>query len=510
VVRSIRTAAVVALLALAGSACSNGSAKSQTATPTAGPSSAGSTLESYYQQRVPWSDCGDGFQCGSIRVPLDYAHPGGGEDIKLQVIRLPAQNRSARIGSLVTNPGGPGGSGISFVRESARSFDQNLLSRFDLVGFDPRGVGTSDPIRCLTGPQLDRFLATDSSPDDKQEVSTLNDVSKGFADGCKSRSNALLPYVGTATAARDIDILRAALGDQKLSYYGASYGTYLGAYYADEFPAKVRALVLDGAIDPKLSAADVNLEQAKGFETALRSFAADCITRAGCPLGQKSTDDALAQVSALLDKVDKTPLANSSGDGRQVTQALTVMGIATALYSKQTWPALRQGLTAAIGQGDGTLLLQLADALVERKPDGTYSNQTESNMAVNCVDKPYPTDLATYQQEADQSQKVAPRFGPFVMWGSLPCAYWPVKDTQQPKALTAPGSAPIVVVGTLRDPATPYQWAKNLAAELSSGILLSLDGDGHTAYLQGNSCIQSAVDAYLLNLQPPTKGTLCK
>jgi pimeloyl-ACP methyl ester carboxylesterase len=305
-------------------------------------------------------------------------------------------------------------------------------------------------------------------------------------------------------------VLRAAIGDKQLTYYGASYGTYLGAYYADEFPKNVRALVLDGAIDPTLSESAINIQQGKGFETALRAFAIDCLAGPNCPLGPGTADDALAKVSNLIAGADQKPLTTTAKDGRQVGSALTVLGIATALYSKQTWPILRQALTQAFTTGDGTILLSLGDQLVERRPDGSYSNQTEANMAVNCVDKPYPTDLASFQKEADQARKAAPRFGPFVVWGSLPCAYWPVHAHDRPKALHADGSGPILVVGTTRDPATPYQWAKSLAAQLKSGVLLSLDGDGHTAYLQGNPCISTAVDRYLATQQPPAAGTLCK
>lgn len=507
----MRTTALLAATVLVAASCGGGTSKSQassapgahSAAPTAG-------LGKYYAQRIQWSDCGGGFQCGGVSVPLDYNHPEAG-DLTIKAIRQPAQVAAQRVGSMLINPGGPGGSGINFAREEARAFGQAVQARFDIVGFDPRGVGQSTPpIRCLNGKQLDQYLATNSSPTDENEVHALDTVSHGFEQGCSTNSGKLLPYVGTVNAARDIDILRAALGDKQLTYYGASYGTYLGAYYADEFPKNVRALVLDGAIDPTLSWSALNIEQGKGFETALRSFAADCLTHPACPIAAPTVDAALNKVSDLIVSSDHKPLTSTTGDGRQVTSALVVLGIATGLYSKQTWPILRQALTQALTTSDGTILLALGDQLVERRPDGTYSNQTEANMAINCVDKPYPTDLAAFQQKAAEAKKVAPRFGPFVVWGSLPCAYWPVRDNEQPKPLTAPGAAPILVVGTTRDPATPYQWAKNLASQLKSGVLLSLDGDGHTAYLQGNPCITNAVDRYLVSQKPPAAGTLCK
>ncbi|MDX6428674.1 MAG: hypothetical protein QOE54_1040 [Streptosporangiaceae bacterium] len=498
--------AMIAAAALAATACTgvqepSGSAKASEQGPAG--------LESFYGQHPTWSDCKEGFQCADVRVPLDYGKPNTGE-LKLKVIRLPASNRAARIGSLVTNPGGPGGSGVEFVRSAARAFGTSLRDRFDIVGFDPRGVGQSDPVHCESPKQLDQYFATDTSPDNQAEVNQIAAVSKEFAQGCQANSSRLLPHVGTVNAARDIDILRAVLGDQKLTYYGASYGTYLGAFYADQFPRNIRAMVLDGAVDPKLSAEQVNIEQAKGFERALRSFATDCVKKPNCPLGNGSVDEALNQVSALLARTDQTPLRNSTGDGRTVDEAIVALGIAQPLYVKQLWPFLRLALTQAIKNGDGTSLLASADEQVERKPDGTYTNLMEANNAVNCIDKPYAHDVPAFQRQADEAKKVAPRFGPFIVWSTLICGYWPVRTTEAPRPLAATGSPPIVVVGTTRDPATPYEWAKGLASELTSGVLLSLDGDGHTAYLQGNPCISSAVETYLTTEKPPAKGTLCR
>jgi pimeloyl-ACP methyl ester carboxylesterase len=473
------------------------------------PSGSPTDLQGFYQQKLGWADCKDGFQCTTVRVPRDYAKPGAGT-LRIAVIRLPARDKAHRVGSLVTNPGGPGGSGVNFIRENARSLGTALQSRFDIVGFDPRGVGNSDPVRCLTSKQLDQYFATDSSPDDQREIADQVAVSKGFANGCQGKAGPELPYVGTVNAARDIDVIRAALGDKKLSYLGFSYGTYLGAFYADQFPKNVRALVLDGAVDPKLTADEVNVEQAKGFETALRAFATECVKMPDCPLGTGSVDAALDKVSALQKQTDTTPLKNLTGDGRQVKESLVTLGIATALYSKQSWPALKLALTRAIKEGDGTTLLKLGDILVERQPDGSYSNQTEANMAVNCIDKPYPSTVGAVQQVSDKAAKNSPRFAPFVIWGSLPCTFWPSKPKGEPKALSAAGAAPILVVGTTRDPATPYKWAQGLARELRSGVLLSLNGDGHTAYLQGNPCISQAVEKYLVNAAPPKDGTMCQ
>lgn len=504
--KALRRIAIAVSAAVAATACS---ASGGAAPSMSRPSDSSAGLETLYKQRLSWSDCKGGFQCATLKVPRNYSDPAAGQ-LKIAVIRFAAQDKAHRIGSLVTNPGGPGGSGVKFIRESAQSFGKDLKARFDLVGFDPRGVGESDPVRCLGTKDLDRYFATDSSPDDQKEVTDLVSIGKGFASGCDTRSGANLPYVGTLNAARDMDLLRAALGDKRLSFLGFSYGTYLGAFYADQFPKNVRALVLDGAVDPKLTADDINLEQAKGFETALRAFAADCVKQSDCPLGKGSVDDAVKKVSELQERADRTPLKSTTGDGRQVTEALVTLGIATALYNKQSWPTLRVALKQAIQSNDGTLLLRLGDLLVEREENGTYTNQTEANMAVNCLDKSYPADVKGVEQVAEKAKKTAPRFGPFVVWGSLPCTFWPAKAQEQPSPLVARGAAPIVVVGTTRDPATPYKWAKNLAGELESGRLLTLEGDGHTAYLQGNACITRAVEDYLVKEQAPKDGAVCK
>ncbi|OLT27298.1 proteinase [Actinomadura sp. CNU-125] len=462
-------------------------------------------LGTFYDQRPDWRDCGGGFQCATVQVPLDYAKPQS-EKVGISVIRLPARDKSERIGSLFTNPGGPGGSGVDFVRQAAAAFGGDLRARFDIVGFDPRGVGESGPVRCNTTDQLDRFFATDSSPDDPDERKTLATRSEQFADNCEAKEKTSLPHVGTADAARDMDVLRAALGDDKLTYYGASYGTYLGAFYAEQFPKNVRALVLDGAVDPRLSSTDILVEQAKGFETAFRAFAEDCTAQPGCPLGT-STDAAVQNLEKFLADTDRKPLT-ARGDSRKVTESLATMGIAAALYAKEYWPTLRQGLTQAMQRDDGTILLTLADQMVDRE-NGSYSNQTDANMAVNCVDKPNPPDVDAYAEAVGKAEKSAPLFGEFVVWGGLPCVYWPTQTDKAPAPVTAKGSAPILVIGTTRDPATPYSWAQSLASQLQSGVLLTLDGDGHTAYLQADPCISRATDRYLVTTEPPKDGTVC-
>jgi pimeloyl-ACP methyl ester carboxylesterase len=481
----------------------SGSAPSVTSSAAAQAPTPG--LRPFYGQNLAWTDCGGGFQCAQLAVPLDYAKPSG-EQIKISVTRLPATGE--RLGSIVVNPGGPGASGVQYARSATSILSADVRERFDVVGFDPRGVGDSAPIRCLTSARLDHFVGLDATPDTPAEVKDLEAGAREFAKGCEAKSAALLPHVGTADAARDMDVLRAALGDKGLTYLGKSYGTYLGAVYADLFPKRVRALVLDGALDPSLTPVETNEEQGRGFERAFKAFLEDCFDDESCPFTSRDVDGALKEFKAFLERVDEHPLSSTLGDGREVSEAWAILGVVTPLYDRESWPVLRQALAEAF-KGDGTVLLRIADLMVDRHSDGTYSNQTAANTAINCVDHPYPRTLSAYQQAAAASAKESPRFGEYIMWGSLPCAYWPVKTTAKDKPLHADGAPPIVVVGTERDPATPYEWAKALASQLKSGVLISYNGDGHTAYDTGSTCVDRLVDDYLINQTPPADGTRC-
>jgi pimeloyl-ACP methyl ester carboxylesterase len=305
-----------------------------------------------------------------------------------------------------------------------------------------------------------------------------------------------------------MDVLRAALGDAKLTYLGKSYGTFLGTWYAQLFPAHVRALVLDGAVDPAEPAFGLDTVQAQGFGVALRSFTANCLRSAGCPLGGhgSSVGAAIGRVRQLLNRAARSPLTNTAS-GQPANAAMLLTGVAAALYSKSFWPYLRQGLAGALS-GNGTVLVELADFLVERSQNGQYSNLIEAETAVNCIDRPWPRPLTAWRSAAAAAAKAAPLFGAANIWSSLPCAYWPVRAAR-PAPLRAKGAPPILVVGTTRDPATPYRWARALARDLASGVLLGWNGDGHTAYMLGSSCVDSAVDTYLIRLKPPANGTLC-
>ena len=465
------------------------------------------TIAGYYAQNPSWRSCDHGFQCARLLVPFDYRRPAW-RRFSLPVIKLPASDPAHRIGSLVINPGGPGGSGVSYAREARSVVSAAVRARFDVVGFDPRGVGGSVPaVHCLTGPQLDKYFATSDDPVTKAQIATVVAQAKLFVRGCEQHSGALLPYVGTRNAARDMDVLRAALGEAKLTYLGKSYGTYLGAWYAQLFPSHIRALVLDGAVDPHESAFSMNVVQAQGFEVALRSFTANCLRQPACPLGKGTVRAGITRLQGLLNQAASRPLI-SQIPGQPANAPMLLGGVESALYSKSFWQYLSVGLTRAFA-GNGTLLVALADALLERGPTGRYTNLMDANTAVNCIDRPWPRSLAAWSAAAVSAAKAAPQFGAADMWGSLPCAYWPVPGAPQ-VPLRAAGAPPILVVGTTRDPATPYRWAQALARSLKSGVLLGRNGDGHTAYLSGSSCVDTAVDRYLITLAPPRNGTVCQ
>lgn len=509
-----KAVALAATLALLGAAaCSGGSERPPTGSPPATASGSGrgselSTVEprlaEFYGQPVSWSGCGGGFQCARVRVPVDYAQPAAGS-LRLALIRLAADgSKNERRGSLLVNPGGPGVSGIGYARAAAAVVSDTVRRHFDVVGFDPRGVGQSAPIRCLTDPQADRATAADGSPDDASEQAQLVRLARLLGRRCAARNPRLLAHVSTKDAARDLDVLRAVLGDARLNFLGKSYGTFLGATYAELFPARVGRVVLDGVVDPAADSATLQRAQAVGFERALASFVDDCLRRPGCPLtGDRAA--ALGQVSEVLAAADRAPLRGT----RPVTQSLALLGIARAMYDPGLWAVLREALGRA-REGDGSVLLLLADDYLDRDPRGHYTTNTNDAIyAINCLDRSETADPATLQSRASALARIAPRFGAYVAWGNLPCGLWPVPAQDRAAAVHAPGAAPILVVGTTRDPATPYAFARNLARELDSGRLLTFDGDGHTAYRQGSDCIDRAVDRYLVDGVLPPPGTRC-
>ncbi|MFD0272659.1 alpha/beta hydrolase [Kitasatospora sp. NPDC127111] len=482
------------------------------------PAAVPAALAPYYGQKLAWQPCDEGFECATFTVPLDYEHPAGG-DLTLSAVRAPAGSSggpagsaagasgAGRLGSLLLNPGGPGGSAVEYVEGVAKTYDSGVRARYDLVGVDPRGVGRSAPVTCLSGERMDAYTAVDITPDDQAEIDALVAADKEFAEGCRQRAGDRLGHLSTVEAARDLDVLRALLGDEKLNYVGKSYGTFLGATYAGLFPGRVGRMVLDGAMDPSLDALSGNRTQAGGFETAWRAFAQDCTKREDCPLG-RTEQQAGEQLTALFRTVDAQPLPTTDGT-RRLTEAQATTGVIQAMYADFLWPKLRTALADAKA-GDGTALLKLSDSYYERGSDGSYPNLMFANMAVNCLDLPAPfTGPADAQQAVPDFERTSPRFGRDMAWMALTCSYWPVKATGAPHTVRAAGAAPIVVVGTTRDPATPYAWAQSLAGQLESGRLLTYEGDGHTAYGRHDACVDGAVNRYLLGGETPEQGKRC-
>ncbi|MCU1594852.1 MAG: alpha/beta hydrolase [Frankiales bacterium] len=448
-----------------------------------------------------WTGCDSGFQCATLTVPLDEAKPALGT-VGLKLVRRKATG-SRRIGSLLVNPGGPGASAIGYLEAVYSSLPKTLRSHFDLVAFDPRGVGRTAPVRCLTTAQLDTFFHVDPAPDNAQEMSAFNAANKQFDQGCEARSARILPYVSTKVVAQDLDRVRQAVGDQKLTYLGYSYGTAIGAAYLDAFPTHVRAMVLDGALDPTLSWDQLLTGQSKGFDVALQAFLDDC-QKTSCDFRKAVSGDLGRAYDALAAKVERTELP--TGNARKIGPDELSLGVGDALYSKGSWPFLGQALAKA-QKGDGSQIQVLSDDYLERTSSG-YANTTEANFAVNCVDRPWPRTEQPYVDLAKKVGAAYPRFGPAIALSGAACAYWPVAPANTPHAVTGAGSPPVVVIGTTRDPATPYSWAQALAKQLTKGVLLTHVGDGHTAFHNGQrSCIVDPVNSYLVDLRTPAAAT---
>jgi pimeloyl-ACP methyl ester carboxylesterase len=463
-------------------------------------------LEQFYAQKLEWEPCRNGFECTTLTVPVDYKDPGG-ETIELAVLKDNADNPGARIGSLVVNPGGPGAPGTSYAENASSAFRAALRERFDIVGFDPRGTGDSDPVDCLSDDQLDEFLAADPDPDDAAEADALETDLAEFHRGCVEHSDDLIGHVTTIEAARDMDVLRAALGESKMLYFGASYGTKLGATYADLFPDKVGRLVLDGAVDLSIDSRELSLEQAGGFETALRAYVENCVESTdSCFLGD-SVEEGLERIRTFTDEVEAEPLPTDLDRELQVGNAF--YGVVAPLYNRDYWPILSQALQQGF-DGDGTLLLRLSDLYASREDNGGYTdNSAEAIYAINCLDDPYSIPPEDVPAQIPEFEKASPTFGRVFAWGLVGCRGIQVKSSEKPRDVRAAGAAPIVVVGTTRDPATPYQWAVHLADQLESGVLISRDGDGHTGYNSGNECVDEAVEAYLVDATVPEDGLSC-
>ncbi|MGI9821744.1 alpha/beta hydrolase [Agromyces sp. Marseille-Q5079] len=506
--RGARVAALAASLAalLALTACVPSFLKPAKSESTPTGEQVEAELEPFYAQTLSWEGCGDSLDCATATAPLDWNDPAAGE-VDLALVRHRATGE--RLGSLLVNPGGPGGSGYDFIADSLDyAVGEPLQQHYDVIGFDPRGVGRSSAVACYEPAEMDDFLfgiVPGERGSDEWIQNTLQ-VKTDFGAACGENTGDLLGEVDTKSAARDLDMLRAALGDDKLNYLGYSYGTFLGATYAGLFPDRVGRLVLDGAIDPQANEEDVSREQAKGFESALRAYLADCLAGTDCPF-TGTVDASMDEISRLLASVDASPMRGT--DGREVGADTLVTAIVYPLYSADSWPYLSQ-MFDAVMLGDADAALAFADGYYGRNEDGTYNdNSTESFLAINCLDYSYQSDVAVMREKAAGIAAAAPVIGPYFSYGDLGCIQWPVASTAERTAIHAEGAAPIVVIGTTNDPATPYTWAVSLADQLDSGVLLTYEGEGHTAYNKSNECVDGAVEEYFVNGTVPADDTTC-
>lgn len=476
-------------------------------------------LERFYGQQLGWESCDayattgasvsllknrPQFECTRLEVPLDYAKPDG-KTAKIALLRQAASGE--RIGSLLINPGGPGASGLTAAANLASAVRSSPVGeRFDLVGFDPRGIGASEPrIRCLTDAERDAErldVDVDTSPEGVAQTEAEN---RQYAEKCARNSGTdLLANVGTRDVVRDLDVMRSALGDEKLTYLGYSYGTHIGAEYAQAFPGNVRALVLDGAVDPAQDLVESVVAQGAGFQKSFDAFAAWCAGRKDCALG----NDASKATQAFRDLV--VPLIQRpvpAGD-RELSYTDATYGTIQAMYSEELWGPLNAGLTE-LKNGRGDVLMLLADTYFDRDQQGRYGSVTDAFTAINCVDEPPVTDRNLLADVARRYEEAAP----FLDEGSPAvgvldaCAFWPVPPTAQEDEPVS-GLPPVLVISTTGDPATPYEAGASLAGELG-GRLLTFEGNQHTVYLQGNQCVDDAGHAYLVELALPAEGTRC-
>jgi pimeloyl-ACP methyl ester carboxylesterase len=464
-----------------------------------------SSLAQYQSQELKWRGCYGNYQCSNLLVPINYADLSVGA-FSLALLRFQALDQDRRIGSLVVNPGGPGASGVNYAYNAENIVSPEILERFDIVGFDPRGVGDSAAIKCLNDSETDASFASDSKPDDETEFAILTSEAKDYFVKCAANTKHLADY-STLNSARDLEILRAVLGDEKLNFLGKSYGTYLGTLYAELFPENVGRFVLDGAVDPNSSNRDGTLGQAIGFESALNAFISSCLKRSDCAL-TKDLPTARNQVIGLLAKTAITPLKSKSG--REVTESLVLVGIASALYDSESgWPALRDAFKEAT-LGSGESFLTLADQYSGRQEDGSYlSNENDALQVIDCLDQKEIETISAFKKGVAEFVEKAPIFGPYLAYAGLACRYLPNLDSVEQIEIKKLRTKPVLIIGTTRDPATPYKWALALTKIFSGSVLVTLDGDGHTGHGRGSTCVDSAVDRYLLTGATPNSELFC-
>ena len=469
---------------------------------------------------VDWTDCTEqitpliadqrgadrdlSFECGRADVPIDYDEPEG-ETLPLFVVRATLGARTEQTGNLLVNPGGPGGSGADAAIGLSLTLPEPVMERFSVVGFDPRGVGLSTPVECIPPELKEELFSTEPRPSTAEEIDAAFDLAERVAAGCEEEYGEALGIFNTVDTARDMDRLRAALGDEQLTYLGYSYGTTLGSTYAELFPEKVRALVLDAAVDPDADPVAHAEGQAAGFEDAFDAFAAGCRgLRAGCPFGRPRI-----QLEQLLTDAEAQPVPSSEeGETRGATPGVIVTAVAAALYDQESWPQLSQALDAA-REGDSAKIFSLADSYTGRLEDGTYSNLFDANYAISCADtdpEQLPSEEEIRTLVAEWSQEY-PLFGAGSAVSLYNCSVWDAPRTPLPER-DAEGSAPILVIGTEGDPATPLEGAVDMATRLENAVLLTWEGEGHTAYPK-TSCVTRTVNDYLIGGVAPVDDLTC-
>jgi len=497
---AVATTATFLLAACTANAKSTSTTRHSTTSTAAASTASTTTVPPLPVTPVSWASCGSDLQCGSVTAPLNYSEPGG-PTIQIAVERHPAEVPSQRIGSLVINPGGPGGSGINDLPNELSVLTPGLLDDFDIVSFDPRGVQRSDPVNCGSGgaPSDNSSPLPDPAPATAVAQQALLSNDREYASQCEQDSGSVLPYVGTVDTARDLDRIRTALGDATLTFIGHSYGTLLGATYAQMFPTHVRAMVLDAAIDPAMSTDQYTLGQAQSLEGVLDDFFSWCGSSSSCPWHPAS--DPTSALLALIAQSRQQPIPG--GNGRSAGPGEIYDALLDGLYSRSDWPALGGALGEAAA-GSSSEVLSMSDSY--RRNGST--NGSDAAQAIDCLDHPVSRDTSSYSALSAADSPHAPVFGPLLAWGLLGCAVWPVPPTRTPAPTTASGAPPILVTGTTMDPVTPYQWAVNLAHELQHGFLLTWQGENHVAYFY-SSCVRNIDQAYLISGTLPAAGTIC-
>jgi pimeloyl-ACP methyl ester carboxylesterase len=462
----------------------------------------------FYSQKIEWGQCElVGEDCGSVEVPMDWGDPKG-PTIRIAVNRIAATSSGKRIGSLLVNPGGPGASGVDYLDSLASSLPAAVREAYDIIGFDPRGVGSSSPVRCYDSGQMNQYLDWWPEKMDTAGIIDYREQTQAFAQACLQRTGQMLGHVDSVSVARDMDVIRAVLGDKTLNYVGFSYGTLLGALYAENYPQQVGRLILDGAIDPSEDSATSTLAQIASFEKSLRAYIASCQEGTGCPL-TGGVEGGLKTIHDLIAAQAANPLTTDYGRDLSVQTAL--MGVLMCLYDDQLWTELTAALDTALTKKDGTALMQLADYYFDRdSQSGAFqSNMFEAFAAIGCLDDPVDARRAAMDTMAGRLKEAAPTLGEFSSYGEVSCAEWPYAATGGPHKVTAKGAAPIIVVGTTGDPSTPYESAVSLADQLESGVLLTYEGEGHTAIGRSNECVEKAVADFLVGGTAPKAGTKC-